>query len=67
MERRKRVDMIMSSKLFREELERILDAQLREGGGAGILQQISDMMGVPASRVHAGTFKVRQIFKYRTI
>ncbi|XP_077289248.1 adducin 1-like protein hts isoform X2 [Arctopsyche grandis] len=57
MERRKRVEMIMSSKLFREELERILDAQLREGGGAGILQQISDMMGVPASRVHAGTFK----------
>ncbi|CAH1282368.1 unnamed protein product [Diabrotica balteata] len=47
MERRKRVEMIMNSKLFREELERILDSQLKDGSGpSGLLQQISDMVGV---------------------
>ncbi|XP_055701508.1 protein hu-li tai shao isoform X2 [Phlebotomus papatasi] len=50
MERRKRVEAIMNSRLFREELERIVDGQLREGP-SGILQQLSDMMGVPAARV----------------
>lgn len=47
MERRKRVELIMNSKLFREELERIIETQLRDGGapGSGLLQQISDMMG----------------------
>lgn len=47
MERRKRVELIMSSKLFREELERIIETQLKDGTGAsGLLQQISDMVGV---------------------
>lgn len=50
MERRKRVEAIMCSRMFREELERIVDGQLKEGG-SNVLQQISDMMGVPASRV----------------
>lgn len=50
MERRKRVEAIMGSKLFREELERIVDAA-REGGASGILQQLSDIVGLPASRV----------------
>ncbi|XP_059619542.1 protein hu-li tai shao isoform X2 [Phlebotomus argentipes] len=50
MERRKRVEAIMNSRLFREELERIVDGQLREGP-SGFLQQLSDMMGVPAARV----------------
>lgn len=50
MERRKRVEAIMNSKLFREELERIVDGQLREGPG-GLLQQLSDMMGVPTARI----------------
>jgi adducin len=45
MERRKRVEAIMSSRLFREELERIVDGQIREGPSNNILQQISDMMG----------------------
>lgn len=47
MERRKRVELIMNSRLFREELERIIETQLRDGGPAptGLLQQISDMMG----------------------
>lgn len=51
MERRKRVADIMSSKMFREELERIVDGQLREGPSNVFLQQISDMMGVPAVKV----------------
>ncbi|KAL1505711.1 hypothetical protein ABEB36_005214 [Hypothenemus hampei] len=47
MERRKRVEIIMNSKLFREELERIIETQLRDGAGTtGLLQQISDMVGV---------------------
>ena len=50
MERRKRVEAIMCSKMFREELERIVDGQLRDGS-SNVLQQISDMMGVPANRV----------------
>lgn len=51
MERRKRVEAIMGSKLFREELERIVDSQIREGGSSGILQQLSDIVGIPTSRV----------------
>lgn len=50
MDRRKRVEAIMSSRLFREELERIVDSHGREGP-SGILQQLSDMVGVPAARV----------------
>ncbi|XP_041448937.1 protein hu-li tai shao isoform X3 [Drosophila obscura] len=51
MERRKRVEAIMGSRLFREELERIVDSAREGGGGAsGILQQLSDIVGVPVSR-----------------
>ncbi|XP_074025796.1 adducin 1-like protein hts isoform X3 [Leptinotarsa decemlineata] len=47
MERRKRVESIMNSRLFREELERIIESQLKDGSGpSGLLQQISDMVGV---------------------
>ncbi|XP_037717437.1 uncharacterized protein LOC119551897 isoform X8 [Drosophila subpulchrella] len=52
MERRKRVEAIMGSRLFREELERIVDSARDGGAGAsGILQQLSDIVGVPVSRV----------------
>ncbi|XP_058455350.1 protein hu-li tai shao isoform X1 [Malaya genurostris] len=51
MERRKRVEAIMNSRLFREELERIVDGQMREGGSSNILQQLSDIMGMPAARI----------------
>lgn len=61
MERRKRVELIMNSRLFREELERIIETQLKDGGGggggagaSGLLQQIQDMMGIPR---HATVFK----------
>jgi adducin len=50
MDRRKRVEAIMGSRLFREELERIVDSQIKEGPG-GLLQQLSDMVGIPAARV----------------
>lgn len=50
MERRKRVEAIMNSRLFREELERIVDSQIKEGP-SGLLQQLSDMVGIPAARV----------------
>lgn len=50
MDRRKRVEAIMSSRLFREELERIVDTHGRDGP-SGLLQQLSDMVGVPAARV----------------
>ena len=37
MERRKRVEAIMNSKIFREELERVVGDKIRDGGGdAGI-------------------------------
>jgi adducin len=51
MERRKRVEAIMCSRMFREELERIVDGQMKEGPSNNILQQISDMMGVPSTKV----------------
>jgi adducin len=51
MEKRKRVEAIMGSKMFREELEKIIESQMREGGpGTGtLLQQISDIMGASNS------------------
>lgn len=55
MERRKRVEAIMNSKLFREELERIVDGQLKEGP-PGLLQQITDIMGFPSSKI-GGVFR----------
>lgn len=64
MERRKRVEMIMNSRLFREELERIIELQIKEGGGgpAGLLQQISDMMGVQGGRLHTNMFKSNFVY-----
>ena len=46
MERRKRVEAIMSSKLFREELERVVSDSLRDSGADGISHLLSDMMNV---------------------
>ncbi|XP_023288409.1 protein hu-li tai shao isoform X7 [Orussus abietinus] len=58
MERRKRVEMMMNSRLFREELERIIETQMKDGAGpSGLLQQISDMMGAQGARFHANMFK----------
>lgn len=47
MDRRKRVEMILNSKVFREELERIIEAQLKEGYNPAsliALQQISELI-----------------------
>lgn len=55
MERRKRVEALMSSKLFREELERVLDQQMHEGNDAPLLQRIREMVG---GRLHTGSLRV---------
>ncbi|XP_066939994.1 protein hu-li tai shao isoform X15 [Macrobrachium rosenbergii] len=53
MERRKRVEAIMNSNIFREELEKIVESQLTEGySGYQAIQNISEMMGIPASRIN---------------
>lgn len=54
MERRKRVEAIMGSKLFREELERIVDSA-RYGSASGIFQHLSDIVGPSLPR---NVFKV---------
>lgn len=65
MERRKRVEMMMNSRLFREELERIIETQMKDGAGpSGLLQQISDMMGAQGARFNANVFKSKFI-KYQ--
>lgn len=46
MERRKRVEAIMSSKLFREELERVVTDSLRDSGADGISDMLSNMLNV---------------------
>jgi len=47
MQRRKRVDLIMNSQVFREELERIIDSQLNEGylpASLSALQQVTELL-----------------------
>uniref|UniRef100_A0A1W7RAC3 Protein hu-li tai shao n=1 Tax=Hadrurus spadix TaxID=141984 RepID=A0A1W7RAC3_9SCOR len=47
MDRRKRVDMIMNSQVFREELERIIESQINEGylpAGLTALQQVTEIL-----------------------
>lgn len=63
MERRKRVEMMMNSRLFREELERIIETQMKDGSGpSGLLQQISEMMGPQGARFNANVFKSKSFF-----
>lgn len=43
----------MNSTIFREELEKIVETQLTEGySGYQAIQNISEMMGIPCSRVN---------------
>ena len=47
MDRRKRVDAIMNSQVFREELERIIESQLNEGylpASLSALQQVTELL-----------------------
>jgi len=46
MERRKRVEAIMNSQLFREELERVVGDSLRESGTDGISALLSDVINL---------------------
>jgi len=49
MDRRKRVEAIMSSKLFREELERVVSDSIKESGADGVTHLLSNMMNVKQS------------------
>jgi len=52
MDRRKRVEAIMNSNAFREELEKIVETQMSDGySGVAALQNLSQLIGVPAARV----------------
>ncbi|XP_053211392.1 protein hu-li tai shao-like isoform X5 [Panonychus citri] len=47
MERRKRVEMVINSQLFREELERIIESQINEGyspSSLSALQQVTELL-----------------------
>merc|ERR1712158_170377 len=57
MERRKRVEAIMSSKLFRGELERVVTDSLRDSGADGISNLLSDMMSVKQTTGGAGQIR----------
>ena len=46
MERRKRVEAIMNSKMFRDELERVVGDSIRESGSDSIAGLISDVMNI---------------------
>jgi len=46
MDRRKRVEAIMNSQLFREELERVVGDSIRESGADGISSLFSDVMNI---------------------
>ena len=46
MEKRKRVEAIMNSQLFREELERVVGDSIRESGTEGISALLSDVMNI---------------------
>jgi len=57
MERRRRVESMMNSRTFRDDLEKIVDTQLREGGAAGLFalqQHISDLTGMGTQRMSRG-------------
>lgn len=58
MERRKRVEAIMSSKLFREELERVVSDSLKDSGADGISDMLSNMLNVrQGSAVGGGAYR----------
>jgi len=57
MERRKRVEAIMSSRLFREELERVVTDSLRDSGADGISNLMSDMMSARQTVGGAGQIR----------
>lgn len=57
MEKRKRVEIIMNSQIFREELERIIDSQLNEGylpASLSALQQVTELL-LPNSARNSGS------------
>lgn len=78
MERRKRVNMIINSQIFKDELERIIESQLNEGylpSTLSALQQVTDLIapkGLNNVLGHNTTIPINDIrgvdaFKYNKI
>jgi len=67
MERRKRVEAIMNSQLFREELERVVGDSIRESGTEGISALLSDVMNIKSGNTTAATSCVIPINDIRGI
>lgn len=62
MQRRKRVEAVMNSQIFREELERIIDSQLNEGympSSLSALQQVTELL-LPQSARQSTTARFAQ-------
>lgn len=62
MERRKRVDMMINSKIFREELERIIESQLNESylpASLSALQQVTELL-LPHSARNSSLARIGQ-------
>lgn len=60
MDRRRRVDVILNSQVFREELERIIEGQLSDGympGSLSALQQVTELL-LPQSGRHSATTRL---------
>ncbi|XP_035217214.1 protein hu-li tai shao-like isoform X1 [Stegodyphus dumicola] len=60
MERRKRVEIIMNSQVFREELERIIESQMSEGhaqANLAALQQVTELLLPHTSRTNSSTVR----------
>jgi len=61
MERRKRVEAIMNSKMFREELERVVGDSLRETGTEGISALLSDVMNIKSGNTSSAIIPINDI------
>jgi len=61
MERRKRVEAIMNSKMFREELERVVGDSIRESGADGISALISDVMNIKSGTSSTAVIPINDI------
>ena len=62
MERRKRVEMMINSQVFREELERIIESQLNESylpASLSALQQVTELL-LPHSARNSGISRIGQ-------
>jgi len=62
MDRRKRVEAIMNSKLFREELERVVGDSLRDSGADSVAGLISDVMNIRSGSLQVHPFQFNKSY-----